>query len=204
MNMSVKLEDITSKYGSDPTTQIIITRDCLTINGASQRGRHGLCRRRALRACRGVHRMPMRHPPLKQQHWWCRRTMGHRCGGNCTAWAWLPYPYVPCPARDPHACRARTPSQYGCHSLLLQLPPHLLLRRAVLACMPCLCPALLLCPGGALGLLLGALLVVPCRRMMPVLEALHTHSTCPAFTLPAFTQHLSCIVCWSAAQRCPS
>jgi len=34
-NMSIQLEDIVAKYGSDPNTQLIFTRDCLTINGGS-------------------------------------------------------------------------------------------------------------------------------------------------------------------------
>lgn len=35
MNMSVKLEDIIDQWGNDDEVQIIITRDCLTINGTS-------------------------------------------------------------------------------------------------------------------------------------------------------------------------
>lgn len=33
-NFSVTLESIVDKYGRDPDTHIIITKDCLTINGA--------------------------------------------------------------------------------------------------------------------------------------------------------------------------
>mmetsp|Transcript_19052 Transcript_19052/g.53333 ORF Transcript_19052/g.53333 Transcript_19052/m.53333 type:complete len:335 (+) Transcript_19052:197-1201(+) len=34
-NMSIRLEDIVAEYGSNPQTQIIIARDCLTINSGS-------------------------------------------------------------------------------------------------------------------------------------------------------------------------
>jgi hypothetical protein len=33
MNMTIKLESVIKEHGQDPDTHIIITRDCLTING---------------------------------------------------------------------------------------------------------------------------------------------------------------------------
>ena len=33
LNMSIKLEDIIDQWGQDDEVQVIITRDCLTING---------------------------------------------------------------------------------------------------------------------------------------------------------------------------
>ena len=33
LNISIKLEDIIDQWGQDDEVQVIITRDCLTING---------------------------------------------------------------------------------------------------------------------------------------------------------------------------